>query len=47
MFHPLITQVTVSVLFVPLQGVSVVLLPAVGCQVREKDMMGVSLVVAG
>lgn len=50
MFCLLTARVTVSVLLVSLQGVSVVLLPALWCQVRKEGMVrvGVSLVmVAG
>lgn len=50
MFCLLTARVTVSVLLVSLQGVSVVLLPALRCQVRKEGMVrvGVSLVmVAG
>lgn len=47
MFRLLTARVTISVLLVPLQRVSVVLLPALWCEVREEGMVsvGVSLVV--
>lgn len=47
MFGLLTARVTVSVLFVSLQRVSVVLLSALWCEVRKEGMMrvGVSLVV--
>lgn len=47
MFCPLTARVTVSVLLVSLQRVSVVLFPALRCEVRKESMVrvGVSLVV--
>lgn len=47
MFHSLTARVAVSVFLVSLQRESVVLLPALECEVRKKRMVrvGVSLVV--
>lgn len=41
MFRPLTARVTVSVLLVSLQRVSVFLLPALGCEVRKESVVRV------